>query len=74
VSETGREEVNMPQKRLSEAQAAKKLGYAVSTLANWRSMGYGPPFLKISRRVEYLESDIEEWQLAQRRVPGEEAS
>jgi hypothetical protein len=56
-------------KRLSEAQAAKKLGQSPRTLANWRSRSFGPPYLKIGKRIEYLDTDIDAWRLAQRHDP-----
>lgn len=37
------------------------------TLANWRSRGEGPPYLKIGGRIYYPESDLDEW-LADRYV------
>jgi predicted DNA-binding transcriptional regulator AlpA len=54
---------------LDEAGAAEKLGVSTGTLANWRWRGYGPPFLKIGRRVEYRVSDIEAWRDEQLRQP-----
>jgi hypothetical protein len=57
---------------LSEAEAAERLGVSKGTLANWRWRKYGPAFLKVGGRVEYVEEDVEEWRLAQRRDPSEE--
>ena len=31
------------------------------TMAKWRRMGVGPPFMKFSRRILYLGRDINEW-------------
>jgi hypothetical protein len=59
----------MGSKRLNEAQAAKRLHVAKATLANWRWRKYGPPFLKIGRRIEYLDDDISAWEESQRRDP-----
>jgi hypothetical protein len=64
----------MNPKHLGEAAAAKKLGVSKGTLANWRWRKYGPPFLKIGRRIEYLDSDIEEWRTAQRQDPSQFAA
>jgi hypothetical protein len=64
----------MSPKRLSEAAAAQKLGVGKGTLANWRWRKYGPPYLKVGRRIEYLDTDLEEWRAAQRHDPGEAAS
>jgi predicted DNA-binding transcriptional regulator AlpA len=48
-------------KRYTPAEAAEKLGVAVSTLANWRSSGHGPVSVRIGRNVWYFASDIEAW-------------
>ena len=32
-----------------------------ATLANWRSQGIGPPFVKIGGRVYYPEHLLDEW-------------
>lgn len=43
-------------------EAAKLIGYSVSTLENWRSLGIGPAWSKLpSGRVVYLEQDLAEW-------------
>jgi hypothetical protein len=62
------EKVTEP-KRLTDVQAGKKLGVSPTTLANWRARKFGPPYLKIGRKVEYLADDIEAWRLAQRHDP-----
>jgi predicted DNA-binding transcriptional regulator AlpA len=64
----------MNPKHLTEVQTAKKLGVSKGTLANWRWRKYGPPFLKIGRRIEYLDSDIDEWRKAQRQDPTQPAA
>lgn len=34
----------------------------VGTLANWRSAGKGPPFIRISpKKIRYRRSDLERW-------------
>lgn len=57
--------------RLSEAEAAGQLGVSKPTLANWRWRKYGPPYLKVGRRVEYRQDDVDAWRDAQRRNPSE---
>jgi DNA-binding transcriptional MerR regulator len=52
---------------LSEKVVARRLRISPRTLQNWRWRGYGPPFLKIGKRVLYSESDLLAWQLEQRR-------
>jgi predicted DNA-binding transcriptional regulator AlpA len=54
---------------MSEAETAQVLGVSKATLANWRWRTYGPEYLKIGRRVEYVRSDVQRWRLAQRRNP-----
>ena len=38
----------------------------VNTLANWRSSGEGPPFIKIGSKVLYDLVDIEAWEASRR--------
>lgn len=45
----------------SAKEAAFALGMSVKTLANWRSNGFGPAYIKIGNRVLYPISDLEEW-------------
>jgi predicted DNA-binding transcriptional regulator AlpA len=35
---------------------------SVRTLANWRSYGDGPRFVKLGGRVAYKVTDVEEWE------------
>jgi len=48
-------------------QVAERTGFATSTLANWRSLGIGPAWVKVGTRVRYDEDALTEWQ--QSRVP-----
>jgi len=50
---------------LTPQQAADLLGISKSTLAKFRLRGDGPKFLKLSKKVLYRESDLEDW-IAQR--------
>lgn len=52
---------------LNEFEAAKKLGLTVYTLRNWRSMRRGPSYIKMGRRIGYLDSDLENY-IASRRI------
>lgn len=38
----------------------------VNTLANWRSGGDGPPFIKIGAKVLYVLADVEAWEASRR--------
>jgi len=51
---------------LTPAQLAARWGGAVSvrTLANWRSVGKGPRYVKIGGRVRYRLSDVEAYEKA----------
>lgn len=46
---------------LSPEKLADQLGVATRTLANWRSRGVGPSFVKIANRVVYLPDDVKSW-------------
>ena len=48
-----------PDGRLTRSHAARYLGVAEQTLANWRSMGRGPKCLKIGGKVFYRLDDLE---------------
>jgi hypothetical protein len=48
----------MGEKMFSESQAADFLGLKRQTLSNWRHLRKGPPYIKMSRRIFYLENDL----------------
>lgn len=51
-------------------EAARYLGVATKTLANWRSMGYGPAYIRHGAgNVAYLRADLEAYRDAQRIAP-----
>jgi predicted DNA-binding transcriptional regulator AlpA len=53
---------------LTAAEAGEQTGLSVETLAQWRSQGKGPPYVKISRNcVRYRQCDLDGW-LAERIV------
>ena len=54
---------------LTVKTTAKRLKVTPGTLANWRWRGYGPAYIKIGKRIEYLETDVEAWRLNQRHFP-----
>jgi predicted site-specific integrase-resolvase len=43
---------------LHPVDVAELLGVPVATLANWSSLGKGPPFLRVGRHVRYRASDL----------------
>lgn len=44
---------------------AERYGTSVDVLANWRSQGKGPAYVKLGRKVMYRESDVLAWERAQ---------
>jgi predicted DNA-binding transcriptional regulator AlpA len=54
---------------LHPIDVAELLGVPVATLANWRSLGKGPPFLRVGRHVRYRAGDVDGWIAAQVRDP-----
>ena len=49
---------------LTDAQLAERWQLSRGTLANQRSQGRGPSYVKIARRVRYRRSDIEAYEQA----------
>ena len=50
---------------LTPAQVAERTGFRPSTLANWRSLGIGPAFVKVGTRIRYDDDAVSRWQEAQ---------
>lgn len=50
----------------SELARRYKETVSVKTLANWRSAGTGPPWVKIGGRVLYALEDVQLWEAARR--------
>ncbi len=75
----GQEQVRPSSGRaLPPADAARYLGVVTEkTLANWRSLGMGPPFVRVGEgklaRVAYRLGDLNAWLDAHRVPPGEAA-
>jgi predicted DNA-binding transcriptional regulator AlpA len=46
---------------LTESQLAAHLGMARITLAQWRSKGFGPPFMRVGRSIRYRLTDVNKW-------------
>jgi len=46
-------------------EVADVLGLAAGTLANWRSLGLGPAYVKLGGRVRYRVSNINDWVFSQ---------
>lgn len=59
--------LSLPDGRLTTKGAAAYLGLSVNTLANMRSKGTGPRFIRMGR-IFYYQSDLEDWIGANPRV------
>lgn len=46
---------------ITPQQLADLVGVAVSTLKKWRSIGGGPPWVRIGRRIFYDLVEVEKW-------------
>src|ERR1017187_6944458 len=55
---------------LSPEDLAQNLGLSPATLADWRSQGKGPAYLKAGRRVWYPRDHVEHWMRTQIREIG----
>ena len=50
-----------PSELLSPEAVEKTYKFKRRTLANWRSLKFGPDFIKIGNRVYYRRADVEEF-------------
>ncbi len=46
---------------MTTSDLAERLRTPQSTVRYWRYIGYGPPGLKVGRRVLYRVTDVEAW-------------
>lgn len=53
------------EQHLSQRQLAQRWGISHRTLERWRSIGFGPAFLKLGGRVAYRLADVEAFEAAQ---------
>lgn len=56
-------------RRLSEREAADRLGVSPRTLQDWRRRSYGPTYLKLGRRVAYHPADLDAFEASCRVQP-----
>lgn len=56
------------EQHLNQRDLAKRWGISHRTLERWRSIGFGPAFLKIGSRVAYRLADVEAFETAQRQA------
>lgn len=46
---------------MTAQEVADVLGLSIGTLANWRSLGMGPAYVKLGGRVRYRVSSVNTW-------------
>ncbi len=59
---------------LHQCELANRWRISARTLERWRWLGQGPRYLKIGGRVVYRLEDIEAYEIARAREPGEAAA
>ena len=47
--------------KLNRREAAEYIGASYPTLCTWASVGGGPPYIKVGRKVVYMRSDLDAW-------------
>ena len=60
--------VAIANRRLTETEAAMRLGLSARTLQQWRLKGGGPPFLKLGAAVRYDEDTLKRWEASRTRA------
>lgn len=58
------------QQLISEKEAASFLNISTKTLQSWRYRGYGPAYVKFSRKIVYAVSDLASFVESQKITPG----
>ena len=61
MSEQKRGTVLMDKKFLSPREVEEIYGIDSGTLANWRTYGKGPSYIKVGRLIKYVIADLEEY-------------
>jgi predicted DNA-binding transcriptional regulator AlpA len=56
---------------LNTVEAAHRLRLNPQTLNRWRRQGTGPAYVRVGKKVMYLEEQITTWLAAHREIPGE---
>ena len=46
---------------LTPAELSQRLRISEHTLANWRAVGQGPPYVKLGGKIRYRDFDVDEW-------------
>ena len=50
--------ITSPQQLITEKEAASFLNISTKTLQSWRYRGYGPAYVKFSRKIVYAVGDL----------------
>ncbi|MDR1187539.1 MAG: helix-turn-helix domain-containing protein [Bifidobacteriaceae bacterium] len=59
---------------LTAVELSERWGVPLTTLAHWRSLGYGPAYLKMRGIVRYRRSDVEAFEEACLKAPTRKAA
>jgi hypothetical protein len=51
----------MPDQLLTADEVAERIKKKTKTLANWRSQGIGPAYIKVEGGILYRARDVEKW-------------
>lgn len=46
---------------LRDKDVAEQLGVSIRTTEKWRSVGAGPPYIRVGRLIRYKQGDIDRW-------------
>jgi len=55
-------------KLLTTEELAKYLGVPIGTIYRWRTMGTGPPAMRVGRHLRFRKDEVDAW-LETRRIP-----
>lgn len=58
-----------PDGRMDRKNAARYLGCAPKTMADWASKGIGPNYVLVGGRVFYFKADLDKWIASGRALP-----
>ena len=60
------------EKHLTQKDLAERWNVSVRTLERWRSLGEGPRFLRLGRRIVYRHADVESFERAHLNMTAED--
>ena len=53
--------MNRMQKLLTPREVSESFGVSEHTLANWRALKTGPPYIRVGGSIRYDASDLKDW-------------